>query len=170
MSHSHSARTYRCGVLTVSDRGASGARADTSGPALAELLGRHGFAVTTTATVPDDIPEIRRILLEWTGQERLDLILTTGGTGLSPRDLTPEATHPLLEREIPGIPEAMRQAGLSHTPHAMLSRGLAGTRGRSLIINLPGSAKAATENLATVISALPHAIDKLQGDPRDCGR
>jgi molybdopterin adenylyltransferase len=161
---------YTCGVLTVSDRGAHGARPDTSGPALADILTGHGFTLTATAIVADVVDEIRRVLLEWADETGLDLILTTGGTGLSPRDLTPEATRPLLDREIPGIPEAMRLTGLAKTPHAMLSRGLAGTRDRTLIINLPGSPRGACENLTAVIGALPHAIDKLKGDPRDCGR
>jgi len=161
---------YACGVLTISDRGSRGCRQDSSGPALTEILTGHGFTLTATAIVPDTVDEIRGLLLKWVEEAGLDLIVTTGGTGLSPRDLTPEATRPLLDREIPGIPEAMRLAGLAHTPRAMLSRGLAGTRGRTLIINLPGSAKAACENLAAVIETLPHAIDKLKGDPSDCGR
>jgi len=170
MSHGQPECGYTCGVLTVSDRGACGARPDSSGPALADILTGQGFILSATAIVPDVVDEIRQVLLEWVDETGLDLILTTGGTGLSPRDLTPEATRPLLDREIPGIPEAMRLAGLAQTPHAMLSRGLAGTRDRTLIINLPGSPRAASENLAAVINILPHALDKLKGDPRDCGR
>ncbi len=170
MSHGKPDCGYTCGILTVSDRGACGTRHDSSGPALAEILTGHGFTLTATAIVPDVIDEIRQVLLEWVEETNLDLILTTGGTGLSPRDLTPEATRPLLDREIPGIPEAMRLAGLAQTPRAMLSRGLAGTRDRTLIINLPGSARAAGENLSAVIATLPHALDKIKGDPRDCGR
>jgi molybdenum cofactor synthesis domain-containing protein len=161
---------YTCGLLSIGNRGACGTRPDSSGPALAEVLTSHGFTLAATAIVPDVIDEIRHVLLEWVEETGLDLIITTGGTGLSPRDLTPEATRPLLDREIPGIPEAMRLAVLAQNPHAMLSRGLAGTRDRTLIINLPDSTRAASENLAAVIEVLPHALAKLKDDSRDCGR
>jgi molybdenum cofactor synthesis domain-containing protein len=160
---------YQCAVLTISDRGASRERCDTSGPALCKLLGEHGFLIGETALVPDEIAAIQQVLIDWTDHLGIDLIVTTGGTGLSPRDVTPEATRPLLDLEIPGISEAMRLAGIDKTINAILSRGLAGTRRRSLIINLPGSEKAATENLLAVIKALPHALYKLQGGTADCG-
>jgi molybdenum cofactor synthesis domain-containing protein len=160
---------YSCAVLTVSDRGFRNERDDTSGPALCNLLEAHGFQVKATATVPDEIDDISRVITEWIDDRNIDLVITTGGTGLSPRDNTPEATRPLLDLEIPGISEMMRMANSVKTLNAILSRGLAGTRKESIIINLPGSEKAATENLQTVINALPHALDKLKGSQEDCG-
>lgn len=161
--------TYTAGVLTVSDKGSRGEREDTSGPRLKELLGEAGFAVTACAVVPDEIEIIRETLRKWVDEDGLDLILSTGGTGVSPRDQTPEATRPLLERDLPGFGEAMRQASLQKTPNAILSRGIAGIRKSSLIINLPGSRKAAQENLEAVLPALQHAIYKIKGGTRDCG-
>jgi len=161
---------YSCAVLTVSDRAAREERTDTSGPALCRVLKEHDFLVTATATVPDEIDDIRREITGWTDDRRVDLVITTGGTGLSPRDITPEATRPLLDLEIPGISEMMRMANSAKTLNAILSRGLAGTRKQSLIINLPGSEKAALENIGAVINALPHALDKLKGSQEDCGR
>ena len=160
---------YSCAVLTVSDRGARDEREDTSGPALCRTLEGHGFTVSATEIVPDEIDDIRRVVTEWIDDRHIDLVITTGGTGLSPRDNTPEATRPLLDLEIPGISEKMRMANSARTPTAILSRGLAGTRKESLIINLPGSEKAALENLQAVINALPHALDKLKGSQEDCG-
>lgn len=160
---------YTGAVLTISDKGSRGEREDTSGPQLAEMLSANGFSVTARAMVPDDVECIREVLLSWADREKIDLILTTGGTGVAPRDLTPEATGTILEREIPGIAEAMRAASLSKTQNAILSRGLAGIRKQSLIINLPGSKKAARENLEVVLAALPHAIAKIRGDEDDCG-
>ncbi|HPL96228.1 MAG TPA: MogA/MoaB family molybdenum cofactor biosynthesis protein [Smithellaceae bacterium] len=159
---------YRAGIITVSDKGSQGQREDLSGPAIAQVLAGAGFTVSITIIVPDDIGQIANALIELSDRERLDLILTTGGTGLSPRDLTPEATLKVLDKEIPGMAEAMRYSGMMVTPHAMLSRAVAGVRGRSLIINLPGSPKGATENLAAVLPALAHAIGKIQGDQSDC--
>ena len=159
---------FRAGIITVSDKGSQGQREDLSGPAIAQVLAGAGFTVSITIIVPDDIGQIANALIELSDRERLDLILTTGGTGLSPRDLTPEATLKVLDKEIPGMAEAMRYAGMMVTPHAMLSRAVAGVRGRSLIINLPGSPKGATENLAAVLPALAHAIGKIQGDQSDC--
>ena len=159
---------YRAGIITVSDKGSQGQREDLSGPAIAQVLAGAGFTVSITIIVPDDIGQIANALIEMSDRERLDLILTTGGTGLSPRDLTPEATLKVLDKEIPGMAEAMRYSGMMVTPHAMLSRAVAGVRGRSLIINLPGSPKGATENLAAVLPALAHAIGKIQGDQSDC--
>lgn len=163
-------RPYACGVLTISDRGARQEREDASGPALRAIMESHGYRIKVTAIVPDEISEIRRVLTEWTDRQQLDLVITTGGTGLSPRDRTPEATRPLLDLEIPGIAEKMRMAGSAGNLNAILSRGLAGARKKSLIINLPGSEKGATENLLAVIDALPHALYKLQGGQDDCGQ
>jgi molybdenum cofactor synthesis domain-containing protein len=160
---------FRVGILTVSDKGAIGDRQDTAGPALRQLLDPQCFAVACYQIVPDEYEEIVAALVAWSDQEKLDLILTAGGTGPAPRDLTPEATLAVAERGVPGIPEAMRAAGLAQTPHAMLSRGVAIIRGNTLIINLPGSLKGATESLEAVLPALPHALEKLKGSPADCG-
>lgn len=159
---------YRVGILTVSDRGARGEREDRSGPAIAEALAAEPcYEVVERAIVPDEIPEIEAVLRRWVAQG-LNLILTTGGTGMSPRDVTPEATRAVIEREAPGFAEAMRAASLSVTPHAMLSRAVAGMAGCTLIVNLPGSPKAARENLATILPALRHGLDKLAGDQAEC--
>lgn len=155
--------SIRVGVLTVSDRSARGEREDESGPLLAQLVReRLGAEVTHTAIVPDERAEIAATLRRWADEERLDLVLTTGGTGFAPRDVTPEATRDVIERETPGLAEAMRAASLRVTPHAMLSRAVAGIRGRCLIVNLPGSPKAVRENLATILPALPHGLELLQ--------
>jgi molybdopterin adenylyltransferase len=160
---------FRVGILTVSDKGAAGARQDTAGPALKELLDPQCFAVAAYQIVPDDYGDIVAALVAWSDKEKLDLILTCGGTGPSPRDLTPESTLAVAERLVPGIAEAMRAAGLAKTPHAMLSRGVAVIRGTTLIINLPGSLRGATESLEAVLPALPHALEKFRGSPADCG-
>ncbi len=160
---------YRVAILTISDRSSAGVRPDGSGPtAWALIEAALPATLITTAIVPDEIPAIRAILSLWADALTTDLILTTGGTGLAPRDVTPEATREVIEREVPGIPEAMRVASLAITPFGMLSRMVAGTRGRSLIINLPGSPKAVRENLQVILPVLPHALDKLRGDPDDC--
>ncbi len=158
------------GILTVSDRSSRGSRPDSSGPALVEKLAGAGLNVTQTAIVPDEVSEISRVLVEWSDDKCLDLILTTGGTGLSPRDVTPEATMQVITRIIPGMAEVMRAVSLSKTPNAMISRAIAGVRGATLIINLPGSPKGAIENLEAVLPAIPHAIAKIQGDPTDCAQ
>jgi len=160
---------FQVGILTISDKGAAGERQDTAGPALKQLLEPQCFAVTHYHIVPDDYEEIVAALVSWSDEAGLDLILTAGGTGPSPRDLTPEATLAVAERLVPGVPEAMRAAGLAKTPHAMLSRGVAVIRGGTLIINLPGSLKGATESLEVILPALPHALGKLRGSPADCG-
>jgi len=165
---SQSVKMLRAGVVTVSDRSAKGTRGDASGPELVSLLESHGITVQWTAVVPDEEIEIRKVLTLWADDYRADLILTTGGTGLSPRDVTPEATTAVLDRVIPGMGEAMRAASLCKTPHAMISRAVAGVRGQTLIVNLPGSPKGALENLQVVLPALEHAIAKIQGDPSDC--
>ncbi len=160
---------FRVGILTVSDKGAAGDRQDTAGPALQELLDPQCFEVGHYQIVPDEYGQIVAALVSWSDREKLDLILTAGGTGPSPRDLTPESTLAVAERLVPGIPEAMRAAGFSKTPHAMLSRGVAVIRGTTLIINLPGSLRGATESLEAILPALPHALEKLRGSPADCG-
>ena len=161
---------YTAAVITVSDKGAAGLREDTSGPALAALLGENGWEVVHTAIVPDDFDTIRAELLACTDEKKIPLILTTGGTGFSPRDITPEATLSVVERRTPGIPEAMRAESLRITPKACLSRSEAGIRGRSLIINLPGSRKASVENLNAVLPALAHGVEILLGSgSANCG-
>ena len=152
---------YQVIVVTVSDRCARGESVDASGPAVREILERSGFRVMRAALVPDERPLIERALTE--GAEEADLIVTTGGTGFSLRDVTPEATAAVCERMAPGIPEAMRAASLKVTPLAMLSRAAAGIRGNCLIVNLPGSVRAARENLEAVVGTLGHGIDMLRG-------
>jgi molybdenum cofactor synthesis domain-containing protein len=158
----------RAGILTVSDRSSQGLREDASGPELAGILGSHGIDAAWIEVCADEESEIRRILITWADDYGADLILTTGGTGLSPRDVTPEATTAVVMRLIPGMAEAMRAASLKKTPHAMISRAVAGVRGRTLIINLPGSPKGARENLEAVLPALEHAVAKIQGDKSEC--
>lgn len=160
---------FRYAVLTVSDRGAAGERKDLSGPVIQELMEPMGARLEEYRVVPDELPEIQRAIIEWADQKGVDLILTTGGTGVHPRDVTPDATKPLLDKEIPGMAEAMRSASLAKTPHAMLSRGLVGLRKRTLVINLPGSPTAVRENLSVLLPAIPHALEKIQGDPKECG-
>ncbi len=152
----------KVGVLTISDRSAQGEREDISGPAIVEQLRRAGWEVEQTGIVSDDKGEVEAALRDWCDSEELDLILTSGGTGFSPRDLAPEATLAVCDRLAPGLAEAMRAASLQITPHGMLSRAVAGIRGRTLIVNLPGSPRAARENLAVIFPVLPHAIDLLQ--------
>lgn len=157
---------YTAAVLTVSDRSARGQRPDEAGPLVASLLEAAGYRVVETALVPDERQEIEAALIRLT--DKAALVVTTGGTGFSPRDVTPEATLAVCERLAPGIPEAMRAASLAITPRAMLSRAAAGLRGGSLIINLPGSPKAARENLEAVLPTLEHGLKMLLGGPSDC--
>ena len=157
--------TLRFGILTVSDRCSRGERPDLSGPALVELVTAQGWKVERTAILPDELIDLRKLLSEWADEGGLDIILTTGGTGFAPRDVTPEATRLVIEREAPGLAEAMRFESLKYTPHAMLSRALAGTRGSVLIVNLPGSARAAVENLQVLLPVLPHAVELLHDHP-----
>ncbi|MEW6403289.1 MAG: MogA/MoaB family molybdenum cofactor biosynthesis protein [Chloroflexota bacterium] len=157
--------TLRFGILTVSDRSSRGERADASGPALAHLVGTLGWSVARQQIVPDEVSAIQAMLIAWCDSGEVDVILTTGGTGFAPRDVTPEATRAVIQRDAPGLAEAMRAASLAKTPHAMLSRSVAGIRGKVLIVNLPGSPKGATENLETVAPVLNHAVQLLREDP-----
>ncbi|HKN20743.1 MAG TPA: MogA/MoaB family molybdenum cofactor biosynthesis protein [Terracidiphilus sp.] len=158
----------RAAILTLSDQGYQGKRADQSGPALASWLCAHSVDVVCTKLLPDEVEVISAQLKQWADAGDCDLILTTGGTGVSPRDVTPEATKQVLDREIPGLAEAMRAQSLAKTPQAMLSRAVAGVRGRVLIVNLPGSPNGAIENVQAIWPAIPHAIQKIQGDMSDC--
>jgi molybdopterin adenylyltransferase len=155
----------RFGILTSSDRSARGERPDLSGPALAESISGQGWRVVRTIVLPDDLDSLKATLSSWAEKDDLDIILTTGGTGFGPRDVTPEATRAVIDREAPGLAEVMRQASLQHTPHAMLSRSVAGMRGKVLIINLPGSPKAAVENFQVVKPVLEHAVELLRDQP-----
>jgi molybdopterin adenylyltransferase len=159
--------SIRAAVLTVSDKGALGERVDTAGPAVAELLRSIGTDIVETAVVADDRHAIAERLSTWADGGGVDLVLTTGGTGLAPRDVTPEATLDVAERQVPGIPEVMREVGRRATHLAAISRSVAVTRGRTLIINLPGSEKGARESLEAVLDLLPHAVELLQGDSRE---
>ncbi len=153
----------RVGILTISDRASRGEYEDRAGPLIADAVRSSlGADVVQAAVVPDERDQIAATLRRWCDEQDLDLILTTGGTGFAPRDVTPEATRDVIEREAPGLAEAMRAASLRVTPHAMLSRAVAGIRGRTLIVNLPGSPKAVRENLDTILPALPHAIELLR--------
>ena len=157
--------TIRFGILTLSDRSSRGERPDASGPALADLIRTQNWLVAEQAILADEESAISAMLTVWAESGRFDVILTTGGTGFALRDVTPEATRAVIQRDAPGLAEAMRSESLKKTPHAMLSRGIAGIRGRTLIINLPGSPKGAVENLQTVLPVLPHAVQLLKDDP-----
>jgi molybdopterin adenylyltransferase len=157
------------GILTVSDKGARGEREDRSGPAVREMMEAAGAEIVRAKIVPDEGDEIRAALIQWS-DEGLDLILTTGGTGFSPRDWTPEATKAVIDRETPGISEAMRAAGQKKTPTAMLSRAAAGIRKSTLIVNLPGSEKAVRESLEAILPALPHGVEILKGAAAECAK
>jgi len=155
----------RLAILTVSDRSARGERLDAAGPMLAEAVNTHGWDIIYQQVLPDDQSSIEEILTAWCDSGELDVILTTGGTGFSQRDITPEATRAVIEREAPGLAEAMRSAGLAITPHAMLSRAVAGIRRYTLVVNLPGNPKAAVENLQVILPVLPHAVQLLHESP-----
>ena len=156
--------SYTAAVITVSDKGSRGERIDTAGPALCEILKTKQYDIIYTQLIPDDPSRIRSELIECADRRKADLILTTGGTGFSPRDLTPEATLSVIERQVPGIPEVMRAESCKITPHGCLSRSIAGIRGRSLIINLPGSEKAARENLNAVLDSIAHGLKMLRSE------
>ncbi len=176
MSTGHDARggvpsqpsPYRVALLTMSDKGARGEREDESGRVLRDMAEALPGEVVFYEVIPDDARLIEKKLCELADAGRADLILTTGGTGLAPRDVTPEATRAVIEREVPGMAEAMRAASMAKTPHAMISRAVCGVRKQTLIVNLPGSPRGVRENLAVLLPGLPHALDKVRGDPSDC--
>jgi len=155
----------RFGIITISDRSARGERPDRSGPAIIDKINQQAWQVTTSCIIPDELEDIQEKITSWSDRNEVDVILTSGGTGFSPRDVTPEATQAVIERPAPGLAEAMRSASLEITPHAMLSRATAGIRKQTLIINLPGSPKAAVGNLEVVLPVLPHAVELLQENP-----
>jgi len=153
-------------ILTVSDRSSAGTREDLSGPVLSDAVERAGWVVSATAIIPDEIQQISDQLIIWADSGEIQIILTTGGTGFSPRDVTPEATEAVIDRQSSGLAEAMRAGSLMKTPHAMLSRAVAGIRKKTLVINLPGSPKGAIENFRIIAPVLPHAVQLLENDDR----
>lgn len=160
-------KKYTLSIITVSDKGSKGEREDISGRVIEEVMSPL-FEIVSYTIVPDEKEKIKEAILS--NVNRVDLILTNGGTGLHPRDVTPDATLEVIEREVPGIAEAMRAEGAKKTKTAILSRAVAGIKGKTLIINLPGSPKAVRESLEAIIDAIPHALDKIKGDPTECGR
>jgi|LSQX01.3.fsa_nt_gb cob(I)alamin adenosyltransferase len=162
------ARRIQVAVLTISDRSSKGEREDLSGKVIEEIVRSNGWEVAYYGVVPDDKETIRTELIKMEAQLKVDLVLTTGGTGLAPRDFTPEATLEVIDREVPGLAEAMRMESLKKTPHAMLSRAVCGARGKTLIVNLPGSPRAVRECLEVIAPAIPHAQELMQGGVSDC--
>ena len=158
------------GILTMSDKGSRGEREDLSGKEIEKVIKKLPAEVRAYDIIPDEANIIKSKIKEFVDKKKLDLILTTGGTGVSPRDVTPEATREVIEKELPGMSEAMRAESLKKTPNAMISRAVCGIRKRSLIINLPGSPKAVRENLAVLLPALSHAIEKIKGSQEECGK
>ena len=161
---------FKVVILTISDRGSRGERKDSSGPLIREMVKNLPAEVIHYEIIPDEKERIEEALKRSADQLGADLILTTGGTGLSPRDVTPEATLEVIEKDVSGFSEAMRAESLKKTPHAMISRAVCGIRGSTLIVNLPGSPKSVKENLTVILPALPHALSKLKGDPSECGQ
>ena len=159
---------FTVGILTISDKGWRGEREDKSGEAIRQILSRLDVCIVNYDIVPDEKELIAQKLIKWADEDNLDVILTTGGTGLSPRDVTPEATLSAVDRVVPGFAEAMRAESLKKTPHAMLSRAVAGTRGSCLIVNLPGSPKAVHECLEVILPALPPGLETLKGQASEC--
>ena len=161
-------KQFHAGVLTISDKGSQGLRKDESGEIVASMLDKQGFPVLNREIVPDDHRQIAGTLVKWVDENGLSLIVTSGGTGLSPSDVTPQAMEKVIDYQVPGMAEAMRAASLKKTPHAMISRAMVGVRKTCLIINVPGSPAGAMENLSVVLPALNHALSKLSGDTSDC--
>ena len=160
---------FTVGILTISDKGSRGERQDKSGEAIREILSGMDVSVLNYDMVPDEKDLIVEKLVRWADKDNLDVVVTIGGTGLTPRDVTPEATLAVVDRIVPGFAEAMRAESLKKTPHAMLSRAVAGTRGKCLIVNLPGSPRAVRECLEVILPALPHAVETLKGQSDECG-
>ena len=161
---------FKVAILTISDKGSKGEREDSSGPLIREMVKDLPAEVIHYEIIPDEKEQIIDALKKSADLLKVDLILTTGGTGLSPRDVTPDATRRVIEKEAPGFSEAMRAESLKKTPHAMISRAICGIRGSSLIVNLPGGPKGVKENLNVILPALPHALSKLKGDPSECAQ
>jgi len=159
---------FKAGVVTVSDKGSRGEREDLSGKEVVRMLEEISIPVSDKVIIPDEQDQIQQTLIDLSDRKKLDLIVTTGGTGVTPRDLTPDATLKVIDKAMPGMAEAMRQESLKKTPHAMISRAVAGIRGQTLIINLPGSPRSVRENLAVVLPALKHALEKIKGDESEC--
>lgn len=163
-------KDFTFAVVTMSDKGARGEREDTSGAYLKDKLSQEGYFQKFYTVIPDNVPVIVSTLKDLTDVKSISLIVTTGGTGVAPTDVTPEAMVEVIEKEIPGMAELMRMESLKKTRNAVLSRGKAGIRGKTLIINLPGSLKAVRENIEVLLSVLPHALEKIRGDDGDCGQ
>lgn len=161
-------KEIRAGVLTISDKGSQGKRTDESGEVATNMLQAQGFSILEKKIIPDDRQKIMDTIVDWVDRIGLSLIVTSGGTGLSPTDVTPQAMEGILDYKVPGMAEAMRAASLKKTPHAMISRAMVGVRGSCLIINLPGSPGGVQDNLSVLLPALPHALSKLAGDTSDC--
>ena len=162
-------KMFTAGILTISDKGSRGEREDKSGEAIREILSGMDVRISNYDIAPDEKQLIIEKLIKWADEDGLDVVITTGGTGLTPRDVTPEATLAVIDRTVPGFAEAMRAESLKKTPHAMLSRAVVGTRGKCLIVNLPGSPKAVRECLQVILPALPHAVETLKGQAGECG-